>query len=65
MIVEGRSTSNRISIDMPSAPRIKNNRATKVAWKILGIPANISFKRNADQRRVNKKLVFEETQRVR
>lgn len=50
---------------MPAAPRIKKYKATQIAWKILGVPANIAFKRNAEQRRVNKRLVFEETQRVR
>jgi len=49
---------------MPAAPR-SNKKATKIAFKILGIPANIAFRRNKKQKAVNKRLVFEETIRVR
>lgn len=49
---------------MPAAPR-PNNKATKIAWNILGIPDNIKFRRTKEQKRINKRLNFEETQRVR
>lgn len=45
-------------------PRL-NAKTTKIAFKIIGIPANIAFKRNKKQQKVNKRLVFEETTRVR
>lgn len=49
---------------MPTMPRMKG-KATKVAYKILGTPPNIKFKRNSAQKRVNRRLNFEETTRVR
>jgi hypothetical protein len=49
---------------MASAPR-QNNKATKIAYKILGVPANIAFKRDKKQKEINRRLVFEETARVR
>jgi len=49
---------------MPSMPRPKE-KPRKMAYKILGVPANIAYKRTKDQRRVNQRLVFEETVRVR
>ena len=49
---------------MPSAPRIKG-KAKKLAYKIMGVPPNMKFSRNSAQRAINKRLVFEETQRVR
>ncbi len=49
---------------MPAMPRIKG-KSTKIAYKILGIPQNIKFKRSEAQQKINKRLVFEETIRVR
>ncbi len=49
---------------MPVAPRY-NIKATKIAYKVMGVPANIQFRRNAIQRKINRRLVFEETSRVR
>ena len=49
---------------MPAMPRVKG-KPTKIAYKILGIPANIAFKRDEKQKRINRRLVFEETTRVR
>lgn len=37
----------------------------KIAFKILGIPANIKSKRTEKQKAINKQLVFQETSRVR
>ncbi len=49
---------------MPAMPRPKG-KATKIAYAILGKPAPIAFKRTKEQKRVNKILLFQETQRVR
>lgn len=49
---------------MPAMPRVKG-KATKIAYKILGKPANIAFKRDKKEKEVNRRLIFEETTRVR
>jgi hypothetical protein len=49
---------------MPAMPR-SNKRATKVAFKILGTPANLEFKRSKQQEYVNKMLISQETSRVK
>ena len=49
---------------MPAMPRLPT-KAKKIAYKIMGVPANISFKPNAYQRWINKRLVWEETIKVR
>jgi hypothetical protein len=49
---------------MPAMPRIKG-KATKIAFKILGTPPNIAFKRNKKEQFQNRRLIFEETTRVR
>lgn len=49
---------------MPSMPRLPG-KGTKIAFKILGIPPNIAFKRNKQQKYINRRLWFEETSRVR
>lgn len=49
---------------MPAMPRIKG-KATQIAFKILGTPESLKFKRNKEQKRINKRLVFEETIRSR
>jgi len=49
---------------MPAIPRI-SGKATKIAYKILGVPANMKFKRTPEQKRINQRLLFEETVRVR
>lgn len=49
---------------MPAMPRALS-KATKVAYKIMGIPANIAHKRTQAEKKVNKRLLFEETFRVR
>ncbi len=40
-------------------------KATKIAFKILGKPANMQTKKSKKQTKVNKRLEFEETARVR
>lgn len=49
---------------MSAMPR-PNTKATKVAYKIMGIPQNIAFKRNPQQRLINKQLLMQETSRVK
>lgn len=49
---------------MPVMPRMRG-KATKVAWAILGKPLSYNVKRNRQQSEVNKKLIAEETVRVR
>lgn len=49
---------------MPAMPRVPN-RARKIAYKIMGVPANIAFKRSAQQKKLNQRLNYEETSRVR
>ncbi len=45
-------------------PRIPG-KGKKLAYKILGVPANIASKKTKVQKRINKRLLFEETSRVR
>jgi hypothetical protein len=49
---------------MPTMPRM-NNKETKIAYKILGIPSNLASKKDTEAKRINKQLVFEETIRSR
>jgi hypothetical protein len=49
---------------MSIMPRI-NNKATKIAYKILGVPANMRTKPTEQEKQINKRLVQEETMRVR
>ena len=49
---------------MPVMRRI-DKKAEKIAFKIMGTPPNIAFKRNKEQQRINKRLIFEETVRAR
>ena len=42
-----------------------NAKATKLAWAILGEPANVAFKKDRKQRLLDKRLTNEETVRVR
>lgn len=49
---------------MPAMPRVKSY-ATKVAYKVLGVPANIVFKRSKRQEKIDRQLNAQETSRVR
>lgn len=49
---------------MPAAPRVKN-LATRICYKVLGTPVNISNKRSKQQQKVNDQLNAQETSRVR
>jgi hypothetical protein len=49
---------------MPQAIRTKS-KATKIAYKVLGVPLNLQGKKTPKQKEVNKRLIFEETARIR
>jgi hypothetical protein len=50
---------------MPGMPRVKN-KATKIAWSILGEPLALQQPRKTkEQKQRDKRLTFEETTRVR
>jgi len=52
---------------MPQAPRT-NNKATKIAWKILGVPAPLQKPKDRDSRKeekIREQLIYEETSLVR
>ena len=55
-----------IGTNMPIMPR-PEHKATKIAYKILGIPDNIrSYAQESPKKKeVNRRLIFEETNRVR
>lgn len=42
-----------------------NKKATEIAWKILGEPANIAYQRTEKQKKIDHRLMQEETTRVR
>lgn len=49
---------------MATAPRVPG-KATKIAYLVLGKPDNIAFKKNKRQREIDRRLISEETVRVR
>lgn len=49
---------------MPAMPR-QHSKATKIAYKILGVPANIAHKRSKKEQYINRRLWFEESSRAR
>lgn len=49
---------------MPTMPRIPG-KPTKIAFKILGVPANIAYKPSKKAKNINKRLIYEETDRAR
>lgn len=51
-------------VEMPVMPRL-NNKATKIAYKVVGIPANIKHKKTREEKRIDYKLRYDETSRVR
>lgn len=53
-----------IEVIMPCMPRPKS-KATKIAYKILGVPDNIKYIPNDTQRKINHRLLYEETMRAR
>jgi hypothetical protein len=49
---------------MPGAPRA-SGKNTRIAYKILGVPANMQSKKKPAQKKREKRLLFEDTTRVR
>jgi len=49
---------------MPAMPR-PFGKAAKIAYAILGKPANMQEDKRKDKDAIEKRLLFEETQRVR
>lgn len=49
---------------MPAMPR-PSGKATKIAYKVLGTPPNLKQKKSKVQKKINKRLIFEETSIVR
>lgn len=50
---------------MPGMPRL-DKKSTKIAYDILGVPANLRREKKSEtERRIEKRLVFEETTRVK
>lgn len=49
---------------MPIMKRL-NNKATKIAYKVVGTPANIRHKKTPEEKRIDYKLRYDETSRVR
>jgi hypothetical protein len=49
---------------MPQMLRTKS-KATKIAYKVLGKPLNLQVKKSPKEKRVDRRLIFEETTRVR
>lgn len=46
---------------MPIMYRDPKNKATKLAWKIIGKPANLQYKENAVNKKLNERLIAEES----
>lgn len=49
---------------MPTMIRA-NKKGTKIAFKILGVPAPLKFKRSSAQEQLNKRLLAQETSRIK
>lgn len=49
---------------MPSMPRIPG-KGLKIAYKLLGVPPNIAYKPNAQQKKIDHVLLFQQTTRAR
>lgn len=49
---------------MPQAPR-PQGKPMKIAFKILGTPPNLTNVKTKAKKRINQRLVFEETKLVR
>lgn len=49
---------------MPAMPRIKG-KPRKIAFSILGVPSNLKDKKTALQKKIDRRLMYDNTQRVR
>lgn len=50
---------------MPAMPRVLKDKSTKVAFAILGTPSNLASKKTALQKEIDRRLLYDNTQRVR
>lgn len=49
---------------MPAMPR-SNKKAQKVAWSIIGVPANIKYSKSPFSKKIRKALDFQYTSRIK
>jgi hypothetical protein len=49
---------------MPAMPRARN-KGTKIAHKLLGVPPNIAYRPAGEERKLEKRIAYEDTTRVR
>ena len=42
-----------------------NKKATKIAWSILGVPANIKYDKSAFSEKIEKQLNAQQTSRIK
>jgi hypothetical protein len=65
MIASGKKILARISTNMPAMVRF-SKKGRDVAFSLLGIPSNmIKMKKTKEQKYIDKRLLAEETTRVR
>lgn len=62
--VNHRGTDGKKGETMPAMPRF-SKKGTKIAFKILGTPENILFRRKGKENKVDRQLLFQETTRIR
>lgn len=49
---------------MPAMPRM-NKKSSKIAWNIIGVPANIKYSKSAFSEKINKQLNTQYTSRIK
>jgi len=52
-------------VNVAAQPRDPHNKATKIAWKILGKPQNMVYQGNRKQEELERRLNYEDTRLVR
>ncbi len=51
---------------MPRVQKAEGKKGTKIAYKILGVPANLKPEKLSEtQKKIKRRLIFEETARVK
>jgi hypothetical protein len=50
---------------MPAAPRNPKNKGTKIAYAILGKPQNMIVQESAKERKIKRRLNYEDTSLIR
>ena len=64
MYVAQRSIVHTISTKMPAMLRLPG-KGKKIAWNILGKPANMQSKKTAEQDKLDKEIYHQEASRVK